>query len=141
MTIAVAVPTASPRRVPAVGTKFVAALAERNFTRLRETLADGVLVRALLPTGPVELEGVDAVAGRLEHWFAAAEEFALVGAATERLADLLHVTYRLRLGDHPFRPGSGPQLIEQHLFCRVELGRVTAADLLCSGFRPEEAVA
>jgi hypothetical protein len=130
MTIAPAVATALP--------EFVAALAARDFTRLRETLSDGARVRALLPSGPVEMDGAEAVAATLERWFGAAEEFALVSSATERLADLLHVSYRLRLGDHPFRPGSGPQLIEQHLFCRLELGRVAAADLLCSGFRAEE---
>jgi hypothetical protein len=37
------------------------------------------------------------------------------------------------------RPGDPWKVIEQHLFCALDEGRITALDLVCSGFRPDSA--
>jgi hypothetical protein len=127
-----------PERADAgdVGTRLLSALAQQDFQRLRELFADDLRARALLPTGLVELDGPDAATERLQRWFGRAAELTLLEGTAEPFADILHVGYRLSLEEHPFQPGSGPQLIEQHLLCRVEDGRIEAFDLVCSGFRP-----
>lgn len=122
-----------------VGTAFVAALARRDFARLCGAFVHDLRARALLPTGLVELEGGDAAAERFQRWFGGAAELTLIASTAERFLDVVHVAYRLRLSDHPFAAGTGPQVIEQQLFCRVEDGLIASFDLLCSGFQPDVA--
>ena len=57
------------------------------------------------------------------------------GLSTRNLADRLHVSYRLRV----IRPGKPWSLVQQHLLCAHDDGRITALDLVCTGFRPEYA--
>jgi hypothetical protein len=120
-----------------VGVGFLAALADRDFDGLRALISDDLRARALLPTGPIELEGSDAALDRLRSWFGTVEELTLLEGAAETFANVLHVMYRLALSEHPFRAGTGPQMIEQQLFCRVAHGRIASFDLLCSGFHPQ----
>jgi hypothetical protein len=48
----------------------------------------------------------------------------------------LHVSHRLRVN----KPGDVPKLVEPHLLCAPEGDRINALDLVCSGFRPDDAV-
>jgi hypothetical protein len=112
---------------------FVAALAERDFGRLVGTLASDVRMRALIPPGSVEVSGAEATAEKFAGWFGAAEGFELVHSGSDAVGDRVHLFYRLRVK----RPGNQWQLVEQHLFCVLDGGRIAALDLLCSGFRPE----
>jgi hypothetical protein len=48
---------------------LVAALAERGFGRLADTLAPDVRMRALIPSAPVELSGAGPAASRFAFWF------------------------------------------------------------------------
>jgi len=116
-----------------LGAELVAALAERDFGRLAATLAPDVRVRALIPPGPVEIVGAEPAAARFAAWFGGADVLELLRSASEEVGDRLHVFYRLRVK----RPGDPWKIIEQHLFCALEGGRVSTLDLLCSGFRPE----
>lgn len=116
-----------------LGAVFAAALAERDFDRLAGMLATDVRVRALIPPGPVELSGVEPAVARFAAWFGEAEELELVRSGTEEVSDRLHVFYRLRVK----RPGDTWKIIEQHLFCTLDVGRIASLDLVCSGFRPE----
>jgi hypothetical protein len=115
------------------GAALVAALAERDFPRLAGTLAPDVRMRALIPPGPVEVSGAGAAGERFATWFGGAEEFELVRSGSDEVADRLHVSYRLRVR----RPGDPWKLVEQHLFCALDSGRITNLDLLCTGFRPD----
>ncbi|TMK60523.1 MAG: nuclear transport factor 2 family protein [Actinobacteria bacterium] len=115
-----------------LGTTFVAALTEKNFGRLADTLAPDVRLRALIPPGPVELAGVGRAAERFATWFGESE-LELVQSGSDEVADRLHVFYRLRAQ----RFGDPWKIIEQHLFCALDEGRITALDLVCSGFRPD----
>ena len=45
----------------------------------------------------------------------------------------LHLRLRVK------RPGDDSKLVEQHLLCAHEAGRATALDLVCTGFRPDQA--
>jgi hypothetical protein len=117
-----------------VGAVFVAALAERDFALLACILAPDVRMRALIPPGPLEASGADAAAARFSAWFGAADELEVLSSGSEEIGDRLHVFYRLRLR----RQGEPRTTIEQHLFCALDEGFITAFDLLCSGFRSIE---
>lgn len=116
-----------------LGAVLVAALVERDFDRLAGTLAPDVRMRALIPPGPVELTGAEPAAGRFASWFGESNGLELVRSGSDEIGDRLHVFYRLRVK----RPGDPWKLIEQHLFCALEESRITALDLVCSGFRPD----
>jgi len=117
------------------GVALVAALTERNFDRLAGVLATDTLMRALIPPGPVELSGAESAAARFASWFGDLEGLELVHSGSDKVGDRLHVSYRLRVK----RAGDPWKVVEQHLFCALDKGRITALDLVCSGFRPEGA--
>jgi hypothetical protein len=114
---------------------LVTALAQRDFPGLGETLAPDVRMRALLPPGPIELSGAEAAVAKFSAWFADAEEFELIRSGSDTVADRLHVFYRLRVK----KPGDQRKIVEQHLLCALDEGRIAALDLVCTGFRPDEA--
>ena len=114
-----------------LGDVLVAALAERDFDRLAGTLAPDVRMRALIPPGPIDLLGANPAAERFATWFGGSDGFELVHSGSDEVGDRLHVFYRLRVK----RPGDSWKVIEQHLFCALDEGRITALDLVCSGFR------
>jgi hypothetical protein len=113
------------------GTGFIAALAERDFPRLADTLTPDVRMRALIPPGLVEISGAEATAAKFESWFGDAEEFGLIRSGSDAVADRLHVFYRLRVR----KPGNVPKLVEQHLLCTLDTNRINGLDLVCTGFR------
>jgi len=117
------------------GAALVAALGERDFDRLVGMLAPDVRMRALIPPGLVELSGAELAAARFASWFGESNGLEVVRSGCDEVGDRLHVFYRLRVK----RPGDPWKVIEQHLFCALDNGRITALDLVCSGFRPEAA--
>jgi hypothetical protein len=120
-----------------LGEVFVTALVEGDAPRLAGTLAPDVQMRALIPPGPIEVLGADEVAGKFAAWFGSAELLELLRSVSEPVADRLHVSYRLRV-----RRGGDPwNVVEQHLLCAHDGSRITTLDLVCSGFRPEQAAA
>ena len=116
-----------------LGNALVAALAERDFDRLAGTLAPDVRMRALIPPGPIDLSGSKPAAARFAAWFGDSDALELVRSGSDEIGDRLHVFYRLRVKrrDDPWA------VIEQHLICSSDDGRIAALDLVCSGFRPE----
>jgi hypothetical protein len=118
-----------------LGKGLITALAQRDFPALAETLTPDVRMRALIPPGPVEVSGAEAAAAKFSSWFADAEEFELIRSDSDTVADRLHVFYRLRVK----KPGDHRKVVEQHLLCALDDERITALDLVCSGFRPETA--
>src|SRR5205085_1520824 len=83
----------------------------------------------LNPPGPIEVLGAEAVAGKFATWFDSAERLELIQSVSEPVADRLHVSYRLRVR----RAGDPWNVVEQHLLCAHDGGRITALDLVCSG--------
>ena len=116
-----------------LGGVFVMALVDGDAPRLTGTLDPDVQMRALLPPGPIEVLGAEAVAGKFTTWFGSAERLELIRSESEPIADRLDVSYRLRVR----RPGDPWKVVEQHLLCAHDEGRITALDLVCTGFRPE----
>ena len=117
------------------GAKFVAALAQRDFVGLADALSPTVRMRALIPPGPVEVSGRDQAAARFACWFGGREALELVDSAGDAVGDRFHISYRLRVRD----AGEPWKIVEQHLFCSMDGARISALDLVCSGFRAETA--
>lgn len=116
-----------------LGAKLVVALIEKDFGQFADTLAPDVRMRALIPPGPVELSGATPAAARFASWFGQSDGLELLRSGSDEVGDRLHVFYRLRVK----RSGDPWKIIEQHLFCALNEGHITALDLVCSGFRPD----
>ncbi len=125
--------TTPPSSATELDHTLVTALAEMDFDRLAETLAPDVRMRALTPPGPVELYGATVAAARFAAWFAGSE-LEILRFGSDDVVDRLHIFYRIRVK----RPGDSSKIVEQHLFCTVDGGRIAALDLVCSGLRSEE---
>jgi hypothetical protein len=109
---------------------IAAAVAGRDSVRLAAAVTDTVRLRALLPGGPIEEHGRDAVVARFGRWFADMDAVDLVEAAGQQVADRLLIHYRLDLAQRGTR-----WACTQTSICKVTDGRLATIDLLCSGFR------
>jgi hypothetical protein len=116
----------------AIGESFLTALASRDFDRLKACFHSQVSFRALVPRGVCEGADAQEATGWLRHWFGDADEFQVLMSSAERVADRLHMAYRIRL--HEDR---GWQVIEQQAYCIASLGLIETMNLVCSGFRPD----
>ena len=83
-----------PSSATDLGAGLIAALAERDFPRLADTLTPDVRMRALIPPGLVEIAGAKAAAAKFSSWFGDAEEFELICSGSDPVADRVHVFYR-----------------------------------------------
>jgi hypothetical protein len=104
-----------------LGDVFVTSLVDGDTPRLVTTLDPDVQMRALIPPGPIEVLGAEAVAGKFAAWFGNAEQLELIRSVSEPVADRLHVSYRLRVK----RAGDPWNVVEQHLPCVHDGGRIT----------------
>jgi hypothetical protein len=109
---------------------FAETVACRDCRRLGAKLTETVRLRALLPGGPVESHGRDAVVACFAGWFADFDTVELVDAAGEPVADRRLIHYRLTL-----RQGARRWTCTQTLICKTAVDRLATLDLLCSGFR------
>lgn len=127
-----------PRAVArwSVGGAFVESLAERDFDRMASTMASDVRFRAMLPRGPLELEGALTVAAQFETWFGAADDFEVIDATIGEVGGRLHLSWRLHMRPAPGDRGPGWQVVEQQAYADAS-GCIEALDLLCSGFQAE----
>jgi hypothetical protein len=109
---------------------IAAAVAGRDSVRLAAAVTDTVRLRALLPGGPIEEHGRDAVVARFCGWFEGMDAVDLVESAGETVADRLLIHYRLDLAQRGTR-----WACTQTSICKIVDGRLATIDLLCSGFR------
>jgi hypothetical protein len=123
----------NPSSIPYPASDLAGALVAGDFDRLTTMLTADVHMRALIPPGPVELSGATAAAAKFASWFGGSKSLELVRTGSDEVGDRLHVFYRLRVK----RRGDPTSIVEQHLFCSLDEGRITSLDLVCSGFRPE----
>jgi hypothetical protein len=115
---------------------FIDSLAVQDFARLAAALTTDARLRALLPQGPREWTGAEAIAGLFGHWFGLTEDFELVAATADEISGRLHLCWRLRLRAE--RLGAGWFIVEQQAYADPgEDGRIARLDLLCTGYRPE----
>ena len=109
---------------------IAAAVAGRDSAGLAAAVTGTVRLRALLPGGPIEEHGRDAVVARFGGWFDGMDTVDLVESAGETIADRLLIHYRLDLAQRGTR-----WACTQTLVCKIVDGRLATIDLLCSGFR------
>lgn len=105
-------------------------LAGRRFEELRQLVTPGIRLRALIPPGPEERNGAEAVVQRLQEWFGWCDSIRVESVVAQPIVDRWLLAYRFEVGD-----GAPRQFIAQQCICDVEDGRVSAIDLVCSGFR------
>ena len=109
---------------------IAAAVAGRDGVQLAAAVTGTVRLRALLPSGPIEDHGRDAVVARFSGWLADMDTVEVVESAGEAVADRLLIHHRLDLARRSTR-----WACTQTSICKVNDGRLATIDLLCSGFR------
>jgi hypothetical protein len=119
-----------------LGGVFVEALANRDYAKIAATLGSTVRFRAMLPPGPTDSKGPEAVADAFRSWFGGADDFELVDATVGEVGGRLHLSWRLRVRPAPFGIGEGWHVIEQRVYVDAT-ETIEALDLLCSGFQAE----
>lgn len=105
-------------------------LADGRFEELLELVTPGIRLRALIPRGPEERNGADAVIQRLRDWFDRGEPVHVESVVVQPIVDRWLLAYRFAVGE-----GASRRLVAQQCICDVEDGRLSAIDLVCSGFR------
>jgi len=112
--------------------RFVQAIADRDPEAILTALAPEARLRYLIPSGPDEIDGAARVTARFLGWFDDAEVLQVRSVHVEPLADRTSAGHRFLL-----RGKDGWEVVEQQMYLDVDdQGRITAIDLLCSGFRP-----
>jgi SnoaL-like domain len=126
--------TAAPRFAHAGS--LLEGLAAQDFARLGDALTADIRLRALLPGGPREWTGAEAIAAQFADWFGDTEDFELVDTGIGEVGGRLHVRWRLRLRAE--RLGAGWFIVEQQAYAKTAAdGRIARLDLLCTGYRRE----
>lgn len=113
---------------------FLAALTARDFARFSEALSPTSQARFLLPRGPEVRAGREAITERIKGWFAEASAFEVLEAASEPIGRRHRLNWRFRLS----RDGVAREVIEQVAFVDEGPDGISAIDLVCSGFLPDE---
>ena len=112
--------------------RLVAAVAARDVDAMTRTLAGDVRFRYLIPPGAGMVTGAAEVASTFLDWFGGAEVLHVSSSRIEPVADRVAARYRFLT-----QTGQISEVIEQHAYLDLdEDGRISAIDLLCSGFRP-----
>lgn len=106
------------------------ALVTRDAAGIDAAITETVRMRSLLPAGPVEDHGRDAVLARLDEWFADKDGIDIVEVRSEEIVDKLLVHYRMTITQGSYR-----WACTQTLVGKVDDDRLSVIDLLCSGLR------
>jgi hypothetical protein len=118
-----------------IGGLLLEALAGRDFSAMAACFDHAATMRALLPSGPAEFQGIVEITKSFQRWFGNAEEFEVLDGTVGDIGDRLRVAWRLRL--HPTPRGDNDwHVVEQQAYLRVS-ERIDLIDLLCSGFMPD----
>jgi HD-GYP domain-containing protein (c-di-GMP phosphodiesterase class II) len=107
----------------------------RDFDRMPDCFEPTATMRALLPSGPTEVQGATQIVESLRTWFGGADEFEVLDGTVGEVGGRLHVAWRLRLHPTPWGDDAW-HVIEQQTYLRAG-EHIDAIDLLCSGFQPE----
>ncbi|HEX4304984.1 MAG TPA: hypothetical protein VHZ54_03005 [Solirubrobacterales bacterium] len=118
-----------------LGSSFAAALALKDFDRLRELLHPEIDFRGLTPSRFWEAEDAEAVvSGVLRQWFEDSDQILeLQRVESDAFADRERVGYRFLV-----RNPEGLFEVEQQCFIGERDGRIGWMRTVCSGFRPVE---
>lgn len=117
--------------------RFIDSLAMRDFDAMAAVVSPGARARLLLPRGPEEQEGRDAIIRRVQGWFGPASHFEVLDTTDAEIGGRRRLSWRIRV----VRDGGGPEVVEQLAFVDIGPGGIERLDLLCSGFQREESAA
>jgi hypothetical protein len=122
-------------RTASLGSSFAAALALKDFDRVRDLLHPEIDFRGLTPRRFWEAEDPEAVvSGALRQWFEDSDEILeLLRVDTDAFADRERVGYRFLV-----RNPEGLFEVEQQAYIGERDGRIGWMRVLCSGYRPVE---
>jgi 2-polyprenyl-6-methoxyphenol hydroxylase-like FAD-dependent oxidoreductase len=123
----------APTSEASPGEAFLQAVRERDFEAIGELISDNARVHALLPRGPVQLDGSSGTVAAFRRWFGDVEEFELLDAELGSVEDRLRMSWRCRIR---WAGEDFARIIEQQAYAKVVHGRIVVIDMLCSGFRP-----
>ena len=115
-----------------VATRFLEALAGRDFASLSAAFSDDAVLRGLVPGRLREEHGREAIADRFRFWFGDTAEFRLVDSHVEEVADLVRIRWRVAGVD----PELGPCVTEQTAYAELGSHGIAWMSLVCSGDRP-----
>jgi ketosteroid isomerase-like protein len=115
----------------AFGTRLVQAIARQDEAALAECFSSDAEFRALIPSGLCERGGATEAAALISRWFGDSTELELLDSQSEEVGDRAHISYRFAGVEE-----GEAYVVEQQLYCAIADGKITRADLLCSGFRP-----
>jgi hypothetical protein len=115
-----------------IGGLLLNALTHRDFDAMQQLFDDNVRFRALVPSGPFELDTAEATAAKFRSWFGGADDFEVLDASLGQVGSKLYVRWQVRLCPRG-RPNES-RVAEQHVFTSGT-ERIETLDLLCSGFQ------
>jgi hypothetical protein len=136
---AISLPDARPEeladsvRWPIAGL-FLDALTRRDFPALAGCLDPEVRFRALVPPGLLSATGPAETVAYFQRWFGGEDDFEVADASIGQVGSRLYLRWRVRM-----RAATEPnarRVVEQQVFATAR-DRITALDLLCSGFHAE----
>jgi hypothetical protein len=110
---------------------LVAGIAKADALAIAECFGAEARLRALIPPGPVERYGAAAAGELIASWFADSDPLVLIERSVERVADRLHVSYRMEGTEM-----GADYTVQQQLYADVVDRHLEDVTLLCSGFRP-----
>lgn len=115
-----------------VGTRFLSALAVRDYEALGACFAADGTLRGIVPPGLREADGREAIVERFRMWTGDVEGYELAESEAAPFADML----RLRWAVQGVDPELGPTAYEQTAYAEVAGGEIVRMRLACSGHRP-----
>lgn len=115
-----------------VGTRFLDALAVRDYEALGVCFAAEATLRGIVPPGLREADGREAIVERFRIWTGDVEGYELADSEAAPFADLLRLRWAVRGVD----PALGPNAYEQTAYAEVADGEIVRMRLACSGDRP-----
>jgi hypothetical protein len=118
-----------------LGASFAAALAAKDFERIRDLLHPEIDFRGLTPSRDWEATDPETMIGSvLRQWFEDSDQIeALQNLETDAFADRERVGYRFLV-----RNPEGLFEVEQQVYIGERDGRIGWMRSVCSGFRPVE---
>jgi hypothetical protein len=118
----------------AVGERLIDALRRRDYDAIGGCFAPDATMRSVVPPGPREDDGADAISRRFRLWTAEMDPYEVLEADTASFEDMLRLRWTVRGID---RSEADPALatFEQTAYAEVDGDAITAMRLACSGRR------